>query len=199
MQASGGNHIPFSASSLRPSYYYSIYKLNPRLIWIAPLYNLLFIHCFSLPYILLNLIILFLVQQQPQTVNTRVIPCFPVHASNEKEKNKMKICQMLITFIVSISDPSLPSFSITLIVSDPNPALLWGLLPSLPAALSNSVFVLYKFQGSMIWNIIFIVLYITLRMCCDMVHFREHPFSVENLPMNNISRQECLSSSDAAV
>lgn len=115
MQASGGNRIPFSAYSLWPYYYHSIDKLNPRLICIASLYNLLFIHCFSLPYILLNLIIPFSVQQPPQTVKTRVMPCFPVRASQWKRKSEMKICHWVINSIVFISEPILQSFSIILI------------------------------------------------------------------------------------
>ena len=121
MQASGGNHIPFSASSLWPYYYHSIDKLNPRLIWIAPLYNLLFIHCFSLPYILLNLIILFFstaaaTNCEHQSDSTLPSACFPM-----KRKSEMKICHMVINSIVFISVPILQSLSIILIGFDPNP------------------------------------------------------------------------------
>lgn len=82
---------------------------------------------FFLSYILLNLIILFSVQQPPQTVNTRVIPSFPVHAFQQEEKMRWKsttclyaTCLSSTYFSIFISDPTLASFSIILIDFDQN-------------------------------------------------------------------------------
>lgn len=102
MQASEENHTPFSAFSLWLCYYYSINKLNPRLIWIAPPYNLLFIHCFSLSYVLLNLKIpFFSAQQLLQTEHQR----HAIHLSQWfplKKKHKLTTWHMVMNLVLPI-------------------------------------------------------------------------------------------------
>lgn len=84
---------PLSASPLWPPDYHSVDKLNPRLIWIPRLYNLLFIHCFSLPYIPLNLIIRFQYSGRRNCEQSTdfTFPMQPLVSNRNKEKAEEKL------------------------------------------------------------------------------------------------------------
>ncbi len=189
MQASVGNHIPFSTSSLWPDYYHSIDKLNPRLIWIAPLYNLLFIHCFSLPYILLNLIIFSFCTAAATNCEHLSDSMLPSACFLMKRKSEVKIFHTVINSIVFILNPMLQSFSIILIGSDQNPGNSFAL----------EALACWPGQGLWLWNTYSDQI---LHPGIDCMKFFYHINSINNdiilsgesiekLPTDEITRPEC--------
>lgn len=106
------SHTIFCLLSLA-FYYHSIDKLNPRLIWIAPLYNLLFIHCFFSP--------LHTIKSNNSFFSTAAATkcehhklssaCLPMRGQRE-----IKIYCVGTKLIISISDRILASFTIMLTI-----------------------------------------------------------------------------------